>query len=380
MLPMHPQPFAGRAVFVLVGAACVLNYFPLHSFYSGLLGFKGHIWNRDIDRHLPDQLLTLLFQATGQPRQVLQGMSLARYEGTFYEGLTSHGSIAWLLPLGIFHRTHKLAGLQYCPLCLREDPLPFYRQSWRVALAVVCKYHGCVLEDVCRRCQAPVIFHRHGVGREKWPHVSLLRKCHACGADLGLTIPRYPSWPEKASLELATALATDFELCPWRQVVQDVPCAMPFFVGFHRLVALLNGRYGDRLQSTFCSDLGVDVLPSAKAPFERQEVGRRLGLIIRACWLLQEWPERFVYCCRAMGMSRSRTTEFPGQLPYWLETVLSNHLDLRVYSVSEQEVSEAAKYLITHGREVTLETLMPLLGQQRDATRRLFKQWAHQQL
>ncbi|HBN8384874.1 TniQ family protein [Pseudomonas nitroreducens] len=372
---MHPQPMQDELFSSWLVRLAFSNHFPLHSFYSGLLGFKGQIWNRDIDRSQPDQLLTLLSQATGQPLQVLQGMSLARYEGTFYQQLSSNGSIAWLLPLGIFHRTHKLAGLQYCPLCLNEDPLPYYRQPWRVALAVACKHHGCVMEDLCSRCKAPIIFHRHGVGRDKCPHVAQLRKCHACGADLGLSIPRYPSWPDERTLELSMALATDFEACPWRQIVQGVPCAMPFFVGLHKLLSLLNGRYGERLQRTFCPDLGVEVLLSSKLHFERQGIERRLQLVLRACWLLQEWPERFVRCCRTMGMSRSRTTELPGMLPYWLETVLSNHLDLRVYFVSEQEVSEAANYLAAHGQEVALDTLMPLLGQQRDATRRLFKQW-----
>ncbi|NKF25534.1 TniQ family protein [Pseudomonas sp. BGM005] len=380
MLPMHPQPLQDELFSSWLVRLAFSNYFPLHSFYSGLLGFKGPIWNRDIDRYQPNQLLTLLSQATGQPLQVLRGMSLARYEGTLYEELTSHGSIAWLLPLGIFHRTHKLAGLLYCPLCLRSDPLPFYRQSWRVALAVACKYHGCVLEEVCPRCLAPVIFHRHGVGLGKCPHVSLLRKCHACGEDLGLTTPQYPSWPDEQTVELSMALATDFEACPWRQIVQGVPCAAPFFVGLHKLISLLNGKYGERLQRTFCPDLGVEVLPPSKAHFERQRIERRLKLVLRACWLLQEWPDRFVFCCRAMGMSRSRTTELPGLLPYWLETVLSNHLDLRVYFVSEQEVCEAANYLVAHGQVVTLETLQPLLGQQRDATRRLLKKWAHQRI
>jgi len=380
VLPMHPQPLQDELFSSWLVRLAFSNYFPLHTFYSGLLGFKGQVWNRDIDRYQPEHLLTLLCQATGQPLQVLRGMSLARYEGTFYEELTSHGSIAWLVSLGIFHRTRKHAGMQYCPLCLKNDPLPFYRQSWRVALAVICKHHGCVMEDVCPQCMAPIIFHRHGVGRDKCPHVSLLRKCHSCGADLGLTIPRYPSWPDEQTLQLLTALATDFEACPWSQIVHGVPCAIPFFTGFHKVIALLNGRYGERLQSTFCPALDVEVLPRSKAHFEHQGIDRRLKLVLRACWLLQEWPDRFVRCCRAMGMSRSRTTELPGTLPYWLETVLSNYLDQRIYFVSEQEVSAAAEYLISHGRQVSLETLMSLLGQQRDATRRLFKQWRGQQL
>lgn len=375
MFPMHPQPRQDELFSSWLVRLAFSNGFTLHSFYSGVLGFKGAIWNRDIDRYQSDQLLTLLSQATGQSLQVLRDMSLARYEGTFYQQLTSNGSIAWLLPLGIFHRTHRLAGLQYCPLCLKEDPLPYYRQPWRVALAVACRHHGCVMEDICPRCKTPIIFHRHGVGREKYPHVSLLRKCHACGVDLGRTIPRYPSWPDEQTLALSMALATDFEACPWRRIVQDLPCAMPFFEGLHKILSLLNGRYGERLQRTFCPDLGVEVLPPSKAHFEHQGIERRLKLVLRACWLLQEWPERFVCCCRAMGMSRSRTTELPGLLPYWLETVLTNHLDLRIYFVSEQEVSEAANYLVAHGQEVTLDTLLPLLGQQRDATRRLFKQW-----
>lgn len=375
MLPMHPQPLQDELFSSWLVRLAFSNYFPLHTFYSGLLGFKGQMWNRDIDRYQPEHLLALLCQATGQPLEVLRGMSLARYEGTFYEKLTSHGSIAWLVALGIFHRTRKHAGLQYCPLCLRNDPLPFYRQSWRVALAVTCKHHGCVMEDVCPSCMAPVIFHRHGVGRDKRPHVSQLRNCHACGANLGHTTPRYPSWPDDQTLSLLMVLATDFEACPWRHLIQGVPCAMPFYLGLHKVIALLNGRYGERLQRTFCPALGVEVLPHSKAQFEHQGVDRRLELVLRACWLLQQWPERFVCCCRDMGMSRSRTTELPEALPYWLETVLSNYLDLRIYSVSEQEVSAAADYLISHGREVSLDTLMPLLGQQRDATRRLFKQW-----
>lgn len=375
MLPIHPQPRQDELFSSWLVRLAFSNRFPLHTFCSGVLGFKGAIWNRDIDRHQPEHLLTLLSQETGQPVHVLQDMTLARYESTFFQELSSQGVITWLLPLGIFHRTHRLAGLQYCPLCLKEDPLPYYRLPWRIALAVVCRHHGCVMEGVCAQCKAPIIFHRHGVGREKAPHVSQLRLCHACGADLGSATPRYPQWPDESTGIHLMALASGFEACPWSRLVEGVPCAVPFFAGMHQILCLLNGRYGERLQRTFCPDLGVDVLRPSRTYFERLDIDSRLKLVLRACWLLQEWPERFVRCCRAMGMSRSRVAELPGTLPYWLETVLLNHLDFRTYIVSEQEVSEVANYLIAHGKEVTLDALMPLLGQQRDATRRLFKQW-----
>lgn len=119
---------------------------------------------------------------------------------------------------------------------------------------------------LCTQCKAPIIFHRHGVGREKAPHVSQLRLCHACSAALGSATPRYPQWPDESTGIHLMALASDFEACPCSRLVDGVPCAVPFFAGMHQILCLLNGRYGER------------------------------QLVLRACGLLREWPERFVRC------------------------------------------------------------------------------------
>ncbi|MCA0270867.1 MAG: TniQ family protein [Proteobacteria bacterium] len=38
---------------------------------------------------------------------------------------------------------------QFCPTCLREDAVPFFRRSWTLATRVSCLHHGCRLRDRC---------------------------------------------------------------------------------------------------------------------------------------------------------------------------------------------------------------------------------------
>ena len=99
---------------------------------------------------------------------------------------------------------------------------------------------------------------------------------------------------------------------------------------------------------------------------------RRLILMLRACWLLQEWPDRFIECCHSAHLSWSRITEYPDLLPFWLEAAISQ-LDQRVYSPAQPEVLAVAAYLASHGQEVTWEALSEVLGVQRDWAKRLVK-------
>lgn len=374
MLPIHPQPLPGEILSSWMVRLAFSNGFPLHTFYSRLLGFKEALWNLDIDRHPSEQLLDLLSLHTRQSAATLRGMTLCSYEGVLFPELLMHGDVRWLLPLGLYHRNRKRAGMQYCPLCLRTDVVPYYRLAWRIALVVVCPLHHCVMEDLCPQCRSPIMFHRHGVGREKFPYVAHLRQCHLCGLNLGDVSPRLPDWPDCHSLEFLIALITHAELSPWRYLQVLTPCAIPFFNGFRVLLGLLNGRYGSRFDSVFCGELGCEGLPHLPLAFEYMDVDRRLQLTLRACWLLMDWPERFIGCCREAQLSRCRIAETPDLLPYWVETVISQ-LDQRTYLPTEREITVAAKYLLTQGRGVCWQSLGELFGVSRDSAKRIMALW-----
>lgn len=374
MLPIHPQPLPGEILSSWMVRLAFSNGFPLHTFYSHLLEFREALWNRDIDRHPSEQLLKLLGLHTQQPLSTLREMTLCGYEGVLFTELSMHGDVKWLLPLGLFHRNRTRAGMQYCPLCMRADPTPYYRLSWRTALTVLCPIHNCVMGDVCPKCASPIMFHRHGIGARKSPYVENLRRCHQCGFHLGDTAARFPDWPDCHSLEFLIALIRHWELSPWRYLQILTPCAIPFFVGLRVLLVLLNGRYCQRFESVFCDELGCESLAQSPLPFEYLDVGRRLQLLLRACWLLQDWPSRFVESCRRAHLSRSRITEFPDRLPFWLERGISQ-LDQRIYSPNHDELTAAATYLCGRREQLSWQTMRDLFDVHKDCAKRLCSNW-----
>ena len=141
------------------------NQFPLHTFYNKLLQFKGEIWNRDIDRFARPELFALLEEHTHQPLHVPRALSLQYYEGILFEELREGGIAPWLIPLGVYHRLRKRAGIQYCPLCLAEDDVPYFRRRWRLAFYIACGKHHCQMESGCSLCGSPIAYHRLGVGQ-----------------------------------------------------------------------------------------------------------------------------------------------------------------------------------------------------------------------
>lgn len=50
---------------------------------------------------------------------------------------------------------HLASWLQYCSLCLKEDPRPYFRRKWRLVSVTCCQRHGCLLHDRCPICKSP---------------------------------------------------------------------------------------------------------------------------------------------------------------------------------------------------------------------------------
>lgn len=82
---------------------------------------------------------------------------------------------------GIDRRAIKWRAFRYCPVCLRNDNRPYFRQYWRLDWYEVCHHHQVQMQMVCPSCDAPLILHK-----VKWkePH---LAHCYKCNADLCTT-------------------------------------------------------------------------------------------------------------------------------------------------------------------------------------------------
>lgn len=76
LLPLHPQPRPGEILSSWMVRLAFSNGFPLHTFYDKLLEYRAPIWNRDIDRHPANELLSILARNSGQRKSSLKSLTL----------------------------------------------------------------------------------------------------------------------------------------------------------------------------------------------------------------------------------------------------------------------------------------------------------------
>ena len=72
---------------------------------------------------------------------------------------------------------------RYCPLCLKEDRVPYVRLVWRLGFYVACSKHQVLLESKCGHCG------REFKPTKPNPYFSL-DQCYACGSRFSSTQPR----------------------------------------------------------------------------------------------------------------------------------------------------------------------------------------------
>lgn len=73
---------------------------------------------------------------------------------------------------------------RYCPECLRDDAIPFFRKAWRLAFNYVCTEHAILLRDTCPGCLMGIDLDKERDPRGLVRPSGILRFCPNCGADL----------------------------------------------------------------------------------------------------------------------------------------------------------------------------------------------------
>jgi len=377
MLPAHPQPYPEEILSSWMVRLAFANDFRLHPFYAGIIGYKQPIWNRDVDRRPTKALLQSLAHQTGQPVCQLQAMALQSLDGVLFDSPTAVTNPPWILPLGIVHRTHNRFGMQFCPQCLLEDDVAYYRLQWRLAFHVICPLHGCRLLDACPCCDAPVAFLRHGIGKQRQVPSNALSICTTCGFDLRNSLALPFEWADLEAMQILFSIQAAGVGYYAQGEAPFFSNNVLFFKGLHTLVNLIHGRHSSRITSALITASGVslDETKYPRSEFCCRRLSTRIPVLQAAAWLLVDWPNRFVETCEKGRLSQSRIVENSGILPYWVASVVGAKLNQRVYLPSFSEIFAAGEYLLSKNLKVNSQTLGNVLGTGRDFSLRSARIW-----
>jgi len=363
-IPVHPQPLPDELLTHWFLRLAHSNQLKVQTFADYTFGRYSSFWARDQDKLASPAVISKLAELTGLGAEKIRSLTLATYEGNLYRDHNPFGNTRWILPLGVYHRTRRLYGIQYCPLCLAEDPVPYFRRRWRLAFSTICDKHGTMMHDRCYRCGAPVAYFRSDLGHRKRHNFGPSTTCDQCGADL-VRAPAYDApGPDGQTLLMLRSLALGADIGWWWVDSKLLGYAHLFFDVLHHLAVRMTYGAGLRLLSEVERQTGRVVVCGRKPDrgmLEVRPLMQRHDLVLAALWLLQEWPTRFVETCRQARLWQSWLL-CGRQFPWWFEQAVKSSLDQAIYEPNIEEAQHAAEYLTRQGKRASTQAVARLLG------------------
>ncbi len=310
---------------------------------------------RDIDRFYHPGLVHNLAASTGNPESEIKGLMLSSFEGRISEKVFARGYSKWILPLGIFHRRHKRKGVVFCPQCLAEDSVKYFRKEWRLSFVVMCWRHKCMLVDSCTKCGSSIDYQRTGVGLKKGTELPSdnLGVCAECGHKLWLpeerTAKDASSWLEPSYLQFLRA----FDLGGTAVPGLDLPLDIQVFEGLWPLISSLTRKRGAEVRSRIEEELGIELIRGESfrnLSFDQLPISERKKLLLVTFWLLDRWPSRLIGLAEGTKYGKSVFADYLDQIPFWLFSEVHEHLDHKQYVVTDEEILSVIDYL--HSQDI----------------------------
>lgn len=326
-MPLRPMPdeLLSSWLFRLADA----HGLNLHSFC--VLVWPGKtLWSRDVDRSADHDVISTLVRRTGASLRAVHRTLLSAYEGVLFAGRGAPGSCPWVLPMGISYWVQRRFGLQFCPTCLAEDRVPYFRRKWRLACSTLCIRHSTPLLDRCPACGSPVNLYRgereRGAGLEWAPII----QCRTCRTDLR----EAPAGAAGGGLS-ATDIRVQREIDNvirrgWIQIAGCPVYSHLFFAGLRQLGKVFTDpRGGMRLFAAACDRYGEpqpDTSRWRKCDIERLGCAERRLLLRIAIQLIEDWPDALVELCRGHQVWSSILLRDMREKPYWYASVAREQL------------------------------------------------------
>lgn len=205
-------------------------------------------------------------------------------------------------------------GLQFCPACLAEDEVPYFRKRWRVAFYTCCTKHSTMMHDRCPACGFGVAFHRIELGRYGAADEEPLTFCHECGFDLRNALLVAPTFYEDSS----------------RQIMEDVLRMLEgedgrrfdagFFNTLHQICKiLLSDTRRVKLCGYVTGMVGAPDFPLqlGKRSFEERLLHERHYVIQLGMWLMAEPAIRIVAAWRTKAVRYNELNRDFRKEPKW---------------------------------------------------------------
>jgi hypothetical protein len=321
ILPAIVQPRKDELLSSFLYRLAEVNVAKTHTFCKRYFPDQA-VWNRDIDKLAPHDMLQTLSEITNQPYENIYKTTLRYYEGLLFDHLNSHGNSKWILPIGIYHRTRRRFGLQFCPQCfIKDSKHPYFRKAWRLSLSVLCCDCGIRLYDQCPFCKNIIAFHRNEVGNKNYNISTPICWCSYCKTDLRKSPQIIPSCSE---------IVMQKKLTKWMHqgFTDKTDYSHLYFDVLYQINKLLQSKFWRtfEFQKAVHRKLKSEWSQNVqRSDFDTLTVDQRSVLLYKSFWVLENWPSRFIGICENAGASSTVLLKDLNEAPFWYHKVVMDN-------------------------------------------------------
>lgn len=316
---------------------------------------KNSYARKDLDFYNNQEFFDRLSSKSILSRDELIKMSLRGDEGYLFinQSLYPPHQIRRLID----KRTHN--GLMYCPKCLKEDKIPYWRKKWRYFFYTACSEHKIFLTDRCWHCYSPIKL-------LKTKKQTALNYCHNCGADLSLTGTYRYVLPNEYGIEAIKWFEEGFNRGYFEIDGEKIWSSM-FFHIFCRLYYLLDVKQ-DLVFDSFpmieeykqiCKNLEIYNSKKASAIYKSFYINTMIY------HLFQNYPYNFLEFIKSNNLTYREFTHGLKYIPFWYENLLSILIPKQNKigrEISELEVVGAVKFLKSQNKIVNQLNVAEIVG------------------
>ena len=328
--PIHYKPLPDELLSCWLVRLAHGHGLKVQTFCNLIFGNHLQVWNRDIDRLAPAWLLDELSSRTGTSPEVAFNTTLRAYEGRLYRKFRSSGALHWILVLKMYHRKREGYGLQFCPACLVEDEIPYFRKRWRIAFYTVCTRHGTMLHDRCPKCGVAVAVHRLDMAAPDGLEIGSMSYCYSCRFDLRDALRVEPISYNKQASEFLMKINCELDI---DNALSKKEWDLGRYAVMHQLCRIMVARYQHvHLREFVLDQVGFqDIsLTEGYASLEMRPIGERHHLLQLTAWLLTDLESRLTTAWLSRAVRYNVLLKDFTDRPTWYFQIVRNFRNWRV--------------------------------------------------
>lgn len=135
------------------------------------------IWQRDLDIWAPTKLLDILSYKSDFNIEMISKTLLKQYEGKLVKKMSGKTHTSFIQSRNSTFNKNRNMGLRYCPYCLKEDKIPYFRKKWRLSFYTICAKHHVFLQNTCIKCNKHINLSKNYKDKD-------FSHCYNCGYNL----------------------------------------------------------------------------------------------------------------------------------------------------------------------------------------------------